>query len=134
VILAYREAEMSLFEDIIERKNRKWKEANNKYLREKEVEKIFYKLCKQHERELKRHFSRVKIHSDSLSVDSYNIVFGTLNTCLYIGYCANSIGGEIKIDFDYSWTDVKLILTFNNALRVLVSIAYRPYASLVKAD
>lgn len=120
---------MSLFEDIIERKNRKWKDANMKYLREKEVKKIFYKLCKQHERELKRHFSRVKINNDSLNVDNYNVVFGSLNTCLYIGYGANSTSGEIKINFDYNWTDVKLILTFNNALRVLVSTAYRPNVS-----
>ena len=120
---------MSLFKDIIERKNRKWKDANKRYLREEEVKKIFYKLCKQHESELKRYFSKVKIHNDSLSVDNYNIIFGSFNTCLYIGYCANSICGEIKIPFDYSWTDVKLILTFNNALRVLVSTAYCPNVS-----
>lgn len=118
-----------LFEDIIERKNRKLSEANKKYLREKQIKKIFYRLCKKHEKELKRYFSKVKITNDSLRVDNYNIIFGSLNTCLYIGYGANSISGEIKIPFDYGWTDVKIILTINDALRMLVSTAYRPNVS-----
>lgn len=120
---------MSLFSDIIERKDRKWKSANKKFVREQEVKKSFYRLCKQHESELKRYFSRVKIHNGSLSVDNYNIIFGALKACLYIGYGANSTSGEIRIDFDYNWTDVKLTLTFKNALRILVSIAYRPNVS-----
>lgn len=120
---------MSLFEDIIERKNRNLKDANKKYLREKQVKKIFKKLCKQYESELKRYFSKVKIDNDSLCVDDYTIIFGSLNTCLYIGYGATSLSGEVKIPFDYNWKNVKLILTFNNALRLLVSIAYRPNVS-----
>lgn len=120
---------MSLFSDIVERKNRKEKVANQKYLREKEVKKLFYNICKQQERELKRYFSKVKISNDSISVDNYSIVFGSLKNCLYIGYGANSASGDIKIFFDYSWTDVKLNLIFKHSLRKLFSIAYRPYVS-----
>lgn len=120
---------MSLFTDIIERKNRKEKMANQKHLREKEVKKIFYKLCKQQERELRRYFSKVRISSDSVTVDNYSIVFGSLKPCLYIGFGANSTSGDIKIPLDYNWTDVKFTLLFKHALRRLFSMAYRPYVS-----
>lgn len=117
---------MPLFSDIIERKNRKEKAANQKYMRELEIKKLFFDTCKKHLPELRQHFSRVKVNSDSISVDNYNLVFSALKTCLYLGYGANSASGEVKIIFDYNWTDVRLILTFRNALRRLVSTAYRP--------
>lgn len=117
---------MPLFADIIERKNRKEKAANQKYKREQEVKRLFFDICKKHLPELRLYFSRVKLNSDSISVDHYNLVFSALKACLHLGYGANSTSGEIKIIFDYNWTNAKLVLTFKNALRRLVSMAYRP--------
>lgn len=121
---------MTIFSDIIERKNRLEKHANLMYEREKEAKQLFNSICKKHKLELRQHFSKVKISQEFLSIDGYNIAFGACEPCLYIGYCASGVGGDVKLYIDYTWSDVKLHLTFKNALRMVVSMAYRPGVKL----
>lgn len=134
-----------MFQDLVERANLKGEEVKLKKARREEVEYLFRDTVAAVVPEIEKlgfhkvTFSSYKtISSFSLRIQpnssysdsrfTYNLQLGSTQQCILYGHGANSASGNSKMWYEYEWSNSKLVITMNNAIRALVAEALRSKA------
>ncbi|MDF2534182.1 MAG: hypothetical protein K0R18_339 [Bacillales bacterium] len=122
---------MNPFADVIERKKLASNIRQSKLDREREVKEFMQGVAKSFEKDLLEIFPKDKIKFFTFSIiriDNYEITLGQdYSDSDYISIGHHSIEyGKVKIPFSFDMNESKLTGLMKEALRVLVTKAYRP--------